>query len=90
MHLPNKKAMAERPVSLPAKVLQWVRRRPGVAALLLLGTTAAVMLLVALVWSVAGGRNYGSPIKHKTLFEGRRIPGDPKRLPPGEAKKGNP
>jgi hypothetical protein len=91
MHGTEKKAPIERPVSLPAKVFQWVRRQPVVAALLL-GTTATVVLVVALVWSLApAGRSEPSINKQgKTTGKGRYVPGGPKRLPPGQAKKGNP
>jgi hypothetical protein len=87
MHRPEKKAPAERSLSLPAKVLQWVRRRPAAAALLLLGTTVTVVLVVALVSSLAAARDTGPPVKpYNQFLKRQQMQGGPRSTKPTAAQ----
>jgi hypothetical protein len=61
--------------------LEWVRGRPVAAVLLLVGTVAALVLVVALALRPGKGKDSGPLRKKGNPFLERRTPGPPKEPP---------
>jgi hypothetical protein len=85
MQLPRKPP-ADPNESPAEKLLQWVRSRPAMAALLLVGVAAGFVLLIALIWKLDRGRDSGPHKKPGNPFEERQQLVGPKGAMPGGPK----
>jgi hypothetical protein len=78
--------MVERPQLGVNVLLNWLRRRPAVVIVALVGTMAAAAVVVALALGLAKGRDSGPLHKEGNPFKERQMPGGTKQPQAGGGK----